>query len=102
MTTKGRLYFILVTDVTTYDEAMWWRHNRAGYTLDLDRAGRYTEEEWLKAVPSDKRKTNVLVPVEDVEAVAHRVVDRDDAAKVLATINDREAAEALRSVMPVG
>lgn len=98
----SRLYFILVTDARASEEALWWGKNRSGYTVDLDKAGHYTEAEWLRAVPTDKRGTNVLVPVEEVERVARRVAYLWDIDRARERLDDEAAGAALSAVMPSG
>lgn len=89
-------YLILVTDATGADDALWWGKNRSGYTRDFDRAGRYTEDEYLDAVPRSKQNTNVLVHVDDIEPKVRRSVPRSVAHAARATTQDAQASAALR------
>lgn len=54
---------------------LFWRANDAGYTSDLDQAGRYTEEQ----IAADQRAYNngtdtIAVACKSVEVLSHRAV----------------------------
>lgn len=75
---EGSRYLILNKTDKASDYALWWKPNAAGYTCDLDRAGRYTREEYEAAVPADARSKHVLVDERDAESVVRRVVRVSD------------------------
>lgn len=55
------------------DNVTWWKPLRAGYTTDLNAAGRYTEEEARKILGTGSCDT--AYPLELVERAAKWVVD---------------------------
>lgn len=67
----SKRYFIQDTTARG-DLALWWGPNRSGYTVRLDEAGRYDEEE-AQAI-AKIRGTDVPRLVEEVEVMAVRVV----------------------------
>lgn len=69
----GRSLAYLVQYVGThYDTALWWRPNGAGYTSNVDEAGRFDE---AKARGIEKiRGEEKAWPESEVLALAHRVV----------------------------
>lgn len=77
------------------DAALFWGPDRAGYTTNVDKAGRYTHAEYLAAVPESKRRTHVLVPAPDIAIAAHRVITYARASRVRQSAADHEAAVAL-------
>lgn len=91
------LFLVLRAGAATSGSALWWGPNSSGYTFSVDRAGRYTREEYEEAVPQSRRRDNVLVPVEDAQRAARQVVRLIDA---LAAAEEQAAATALRTVLP--
>lgn len=73
-------HYLIFSKRHTQGIAMWWRANAAGYTNNLDEAGRYTKEEaesYCAASHGDD------VPVREVGAYSlaqRRIVDMGDGA----------------------
>jgi hypothetical protein len=65
-------FYILDTRTIVGNEALWWRPDSAGYTTNLDEAGQYTEEQ-----TKGLRPTDIPVPVEKAQKLAHRSVNAD-------------------------
>jgi len=72
--------------ITTHHEALWprgvllfWAANRSGYSTFLEKAGRYSETE-AKDICAHRGDVQVdfMVPCEQIEALAVRVVDIDN------------------------
>jgi hypothetical protein len=60
------------------DALLWWGPRDCGYTIALDKAGKYSQET-IEAHPSyynDLRNT-MAVKCEDAEALAHRILGRE-------------------------
>lgn len=55
-------------------DILFWGPDRCGYTIRLDDAGKYTKDNMPNLHPG----TGFAVPCEEVDAVAHRSVDRDN------------------------
>jgi len=53
----------------------WWGPNNIGYTIDIDRAGKYTREQ-VDANPSyyNDGQSTLAIPCGAVESVTHRTV----------------------------
>ena len=73
MTTTKPEYFILCLD-TASNEAVFWRPGGAGYTMQLDRAGRFTYEQAISII--DIRGKEIMVPCELAEGLCVRICDR--------------------------
>lgn len=80
------LYYIqsLKHDVRVEDRALWWRPKSAGYTHDLDEAGKYSEED-AKAICSSINGTwvggvlvlnNRMVPCRVADSLSKRSVNK--------------------------
>lgn len=66
------------------DEIAFWRPNRSGRTLNLDKAGVYTFREYVEACGHvDARDRPSWTPKARVDAHAHRTVSRDNWNDVL-------------------
>ena len=83
--TKPKLEYYIITTAHT---AIWpggvilfWAANREGYSTFLEKAGRYSEAEAKEICTFRHRNTadqvDFMVPCEEVEAQAVRVVDID-------------------------
>jgi hypothetical protein len=68
-------YYIVMKNPHGSDYALFWRPNEAGYTRQLDRAGRYSEER-AKSI-CRMRGEEFMLPCEDVDSLAVRVADWD-------------------------
>jgi len=86
------LYFVQDTRNVVGNCALWWRIDRAGYTCDLDLAGKFTGAE----VRSMSRETDVPWPIARVEAAVIRHVRADSTA--LTRSDAGKHAPRLRSV----
>jgi len=65
-------FFYIQNKVVCGNSAVWWRHNRQGYSSDLSQAGKYTREECDSLCrPGIDR----ALPVEAVDALAAPHVD---------------------------
>lgn len=78
--TRSAKTFLIQTIDTRSDIALWWRPNGAGYTSNLDEAGRFDER---RARGQEKvREEDKAWPEDQVLPVAHRVVRTDRLAAV--------------------
>lgn len=69
------LYYVQDTRQVVGNCGLWWRAERAGYSCNLDEAGKYTGEEAARM-----RDTDVAWPIAHVEANVVRHVRVDVAA----------------------
>lgn len=60
---------------------LFWRPNEAGYTYDVDRAGRYTLEQ-ARQIHSEQHGT-FAVPEAEIISRVKRVVDSDHLSEIL-------------------
>lgn len=67
-----KLYYILCRESPQGDDALWWRPKGSGYTVRVDDAGLYTEEEAARI--ERIRGTDIAVPADVVREAAVRVV----------------------------
>jgi hypothetical protein len=66
-------YYILSINHTRGYVVSLWRPNNSGYTIYLEQAGRYSEEQVKKNQQYyDNKVTTMAVPCEDVEKMALR------------------------------
>jgi hypothetical protein len=56
-------------------EALWWAPKRSGYTVDLEKAGRYTREEAEEQ--ASVRNSDRAVPLSLAMSLSRLTVDRD-------------------------
>jgi hypothetical protein len=68
-------YYIVMESPHGSDYALFWRANEAGYTRQLDRAGRYSQERAQQICSI--RGEEFMLPCEDVDSLAVRVADWD-------------------------
>lgn len=71
-----QLYYIVCTKHPAGWNMSFWRPNAEGYTVALESAGKYTMEQ-VKATNCSFDAQHFPVPCEDIDALAHRGVDRD-------------------------
>lgn len=58
------------------DYLVFWRANAAGYTVDIEQAGRYSQETITEQCGYyDDHKNTLAVPCEEIELLTWRVVD---------------------------
>lgn len=60
------------------DQILWWRDNNSGYTINLDLAGKYTEDDVTKhASYYDNNDATRAILCDSVDKFANRVVSID-------------------------
>lgn len=71
-----QLYYVICTNHSANGswDILFWRADRCGYTIRLDEAGKYTKD----TLPHLSPDAGFGIPCEEVDAVAHRAVDRDN------------------------
>lgn len=73
-----RMFYILCMKEPRGDEALWWGPNNNGYTVVLDRAGKYTESQVRENQRYyDDGKDNRAIPCDLVDPLVVRVVPRE-------------------------
>lgn len=78
-------FLIMSKNRSTQGVAMWWLPNGAGYTNDIDAAGKYSAEESarivLDQIVRDRHEIDIRVPVSAIGRLVttRRVVDLGDA-----------------------
>lgn len=86
--TTAASWLILCTDEPGHGGVgLWWNPEGAGYTRDLDKAGRWTEEE-AKRRAGDR---DMALSLAAVEPRAHRVVELDKIDGAWSAIHARRA-----------
>lgn len=70
-------YFVISLKWTVgSDYLVFWRPNNAGYTVDIQQAGRYSQDAIInQASYYDDHKNTLAVPCEEIELLTWRVVD---------------------------
>lgn len=71
-----QLYYIVCTKHPVGWNMSFWAPKCSGYSITLEGAGRYTMDEVKKSNCSFDAQ-HFPVPCEEIEAIAHRGVDRD-------------------------
>ena len=76
--------FYVLSLKRTLHEAAWWMPNEAGYTRDLNRAGKYSHA-IIEANRQrlDNGETTRAIPCDLAHKVSRRVVSAEDAAKLI-------------------
>lgn len=70
-------YILCLKELGAYRQVLlWWRPNNRGYTISLDKAGRYTEEE-VQAHPLyySNGESTLAIPCDEADRLAQRMVD---------------------------
>lgn len=80
-----KLFYIRDTRQIVGNCVLWWGINRAGYTTELDKAGKYTEDE-----TRGLRETDVPIPCEVADKAATIHVRADCNAIIVAMAEHRE------------
>lgn len=62
----GEASFVIFRTEGSYDQAMWWRPNRAGYTYDINQAGRYTQAE-AQRIETNSRGEDFGIPMSEID-----------------------------------
>ena len=72
--------FLILSKDRSQGIATWWRPNGAGYTTDINAAGRYSAEDSLQIVSSGQGK-DMRIPVSAIDCLVmtRRIVDIGDA-----------------------
>lgn len=69
--------FFYVQDRRSYvgNSVVWFGPNNQGYTIDMDKAGKYSKEDIIKLFGKDKRETDIIWPADEVEKNIRKHVD---------------------------
>jgi hypothetical protein len=68
-------YYIISCKHTSGYTLTLWRPNNSGYTIYLEQAGKYSEEDVKKnPLYYNNRNDTIAVPVEELEKIAHHVI----------------------------
>lgn len=74
------MQYLILSKSRSQGIAMWWRPDQRGYTTDVDKAGRYSEEESASIVRGAPDKDmRVPLPFIDRVVATRRIVDIGDA-----------------------
>ena len=77
-------FYIMALNKTKGDTITWWGDNDSGYTIDLNKAGKYDSEDIFKnSACYDNKETTMAIPCEWVEEFAVKVVSSDNMTKFL-------------------
>lgn len=66
-----QMYYLLRDGHVVGNSLMWWRENGAGYTTDLDDAGKFTARE----AKARERSGAKAIRVEEADSASGRTVD---------------------------
>jgi hypothetical protein len=75
---KPKTWLIVAAHLSTKGVTCFWGPNHSGYTNDIDKAGRYSEDDAKKREVFSERM-EVAVPLAEAEALAFRAVSDDHA-----------------------
>lgn len=69
--------YFYIQDRRSYvgNSVLWFGPNNRGYTIDIDKAGKYSKEEIIDLFKNGKRETDIIWPADEVENNIKRHVD---------------------------